>query len=73
MSKTGEITRDDDEFIRQFFAYHPAIVMDFYLLGRMFKKFSKQGYPGEVYQEFTKNNIILAGNSHIGAYKLIVN
>ncbi len=38
----------------------------------MFKIFNRKGYPGELYQQFTKNNIILAGNAHIYAYKTIL-
>ena len=72
MIKTDEITQDDHGMIGLFFLEYTSIIMDLYLLGRMFKQFSKKDYPEEIYQEFTKNNIVLAGAEHIETYKSVL-
>jgi hypothetical protein len=68
-TQTYNILRDDVimDIFRAFLRAYGAILMDVYLLGRIFKKFNTE--IDKSYPAITKNIIIIAGNNHIMHYK----
>jgi len=60
--------KDNYDALFYFFIEYGVYIMDIYILGRLFKKFNDP----DKNKQFTKNSVIIAGNSHIKNYEEVL-